>query len=609
MNTGIPILIKKIREKSWELFGIDVRALATMRVGFALIILFDLANRARSLEAHYTDVGVLPRAEAWRWINTPLQIPFHFLSGSWEFQAVLFIIAGIFALMMLVGYRTRLATIASWILLVSLQNRNPLLLQGGDVLLRLCMFWAMFLPWGLAYSWDKMRQRLSDIPQVIFTAGTAGYLLQIGLVYVFAYLLKLPGKEWAVDRTAIYYALNIDQFTTSFGYALLKLSFLLPAMTAGVLWLEGTVFFLLFSPVWAKWLRTFGAASIIMLHTGMGLSMHLGPFPWVAGVAMLGFFPSFVWDAAANWLKKRERAGLTVYYDGECGFCRTAAHALPQFFFLQTARVLPASENESILEDMAERNSWVAVDETGKRYYEFDVIIEMTRRSPVLRFFSPLLRLQPIHSIGTRAYEFVAAHRKRTCVPDSQLPEQRPFRSHTLPVWASVAALWCLILIILWNITTLPGQNLFISSPFRKAALLLRLDQKWDMFAPYPLKADGWYVITGRLHNGMEINLFPEGKPVSWQKPAHVASIYAGERWRKYFMNLSSYPYARYREMYVDYRCWKWNSVHSDPMNLDMVEMSFMVETTLPSNRLPPPHKLILMQRLCTQQTTTGGLN
>ena len=49
--------------KTAELVGIDVRALAAGRIGLALILLFDLARRMPYITAHYSDQGVMPRAE------------------------------------------------------------------------------------------------------------------------------------------------------------------------------------------------------------------------------------------------------------------------------------------------------------------------------------------------------------------------------------------------------------------------------------------------------------------------------------------------------------------------------------------------------------------
>ena len=68
------------------------------------------------------------------------------LVNSLTFAALLFLVAAAGAGALLLSYRTRLATLLSWVLLVSVQNRNPLLGQGGDDLLRMLLFWGLFLP-------------------------------------------------------------------------------------------------------------------------------------------------------------------------------------------------------------------------------------------------------------------------------------------------------------------------------------------------------------------------------------------------------------------------------------------------------------------------------
>src|SRR5262245_64238108 len=108
------------------------------------------------------------------------------MSGVWEVQAILFVAAGVSALALLVGHRTRLATIASWLLFTSLNTRNPMVVLGADVLLRVVLFWAMFLPLGARYSVDRawLGATKDSRPRVL-SAATVAYLLQIVLVYWF----------------------------------------------------------------------------------------------------------------------------------------------------------------------------------------------------------------------------------------------------------------------------------------------------------------------------------------------------------------------------------------------------------------------------------------
>ena len=103
------ILTKKLE----ELFGFDLRSLAAFRIGLALIILADLIIRSRDIKAHYTDFGVLPRTALIDGILNPWYWSVHLISGQPLVQTLLFLFAGLVAFALLVGYRTRLAVIAS----------------------------------------------------------------------------------------------------------------------------------------------------------------------------------------------------------------------------------------------------------------------------------------------------------------------------------------------------------------------------------------------------------------------------------------------------------------------------------------------------------------
>src|SRR6266850_3570838 len=92
-----------------DLFGIDPRSLALFRMAMGALLLADLAIRATDLNAMYTDDGMFSRAEICRRATTVWNWSFHFGSGSWGYQAMLFGIAAALALAVLVGFETRLA--------------------------------------------------------------------------------------------------------------------------------------------------------------------------------------------------------------------------------------------------------------------------------------------------------------------------------------------------------------------------------------------------------------------------------------------------------------------------------------------------------------------
>ncbi len=148
-----------------EVFSLELRALAIFRVALSLVLLYDLLDRSQSFIAHYTDQGVLPaeRAAATFGRGIYASIFFH-LSDSVFAVACLFGIAALCAGLLLVGYRTRLATALSWYLLASLQVRNPWVHGiAGDALLAALLFWGTFLPLGGRWSIDARRPGVSPI--------------------------------------------------------------------------------------------------------------------------------------------------------------------------------------------------------------------------------------------------------------------------------------------------------------------------------------------------------------------------------------------------------------------------------------------------------------
>ncbi len=130
-----------------------------MRIGVAVILLIDLCIRATSLTEHYTQNGSVPFSlELSYWKQGYFSL-FQFCDAYW-FAILIFIATAFVYLFLLVGYKTKLVTFLSWFLLTSLQNRNTLVLQGGDDLLRLLLFFGIFLDWGNFYSIDSKTKRV-----------------------------------------------------------------------------------------------------------------------------------------------------------------------------------------------------------------------------------------------------------------------------------------------------------------------------------------------------------------------------------------------------------------------------------------------------------------
>jgi hypothetical protein len=283
-----------LRACAVALFSVDLRSLALFRVGAALLILIDLAQRSPLLAANYTDAGAHPREAVLPYLVPGLLPSLHMLAGSARAQAALFALAALVALLLSVGYRTRLATAVSWWLLDSLHTRHGLVLDGGDHLLRYLLFWSLFLPLGARWSLDARRRGRPPPRSFVCTPASAALLLQVGCMFFMTGLLK-TGPEWA-DGSALEYALSRKWWILPFGAWLLAHPPLPQWITPMVRWFEMLGPLALFIPVFTDRIRLCMVPAFWGFLAGLGLGLQLNLFPWTSGLGLLPFVPPLAWD-------------------------------------------------------------------------------------------------------------------------------------------------------------------------------------------------------------------------------------------------------------------------------------------------------------------------
>lgn len=280
-------------ERRNAIFAIDVRSLAALRVALGALLLADLAYRALDLEAHYSDAGVLPRAALHALLRDPAGMwSLHALSGAWQAQLALFALAALAALALLVGYRARAAAVLSWLLLISLHHRNPLIVTGADQVLRLLLFWSLFLPLDACWA---LRRRPLELSRVCSPASAA-LLLQVALVYLFSVLFKLRSDEW-LALTAVRDSFAVEGVATDWARWLLGFPRLLSVAAAATLAFESLAPVAPFLPWRRDAVRIAFAFGAVGLHgLGIGTTMRLGLMPAVMTLAWVSFLPGVFWE-------------------------------------------------------------------------------------------------------------------------------------------------------------------------------------------------------------------------------------------------------------------------------------------------------------------------
>ena len=296
-----------------------------MRVGLALVLIYDLLDRIGHFSAHYLDSGAFPYSAVSDFYAGFPTWSLHTLSTSSTYVGILFGIHLLLAVMLLVGCRTRLATVGVWILQASLMARLPLMTNGADVLMIAALFWSIFLPLGSRYSFDNRNQTAdpdefkAPIDSVLGIAAAA-LIIQLVLMYFITGIMKF-NDHWT-HGTALQSLLSESSLARPLGVWLTGFPAVLSILTVGVLMMEiiGPLLFL--SPWKTSRCRSLALLGFIGMHIGIELTMDVPLFSYVSCAVLLGLVPSTWWSVKSN--AQAEPISRQVFPRLSCGICLTA---------------------------------------------------------------------------------------------------------------------------------------------------------------------------------------------------------------------------------------------------------------------------------------------
>ena len=237
--------------------------------------LADLGSRAVDLQAHYTDVGILPRAM--------LASSFwpHFWSGGIAWQALLFGLAAGASITLILGWKSRWMAGLLALLLWSLHARNPQVLFSADTLLRWLMLLATLIPLNGAWNLQgKPAQSLQGLPAAI----PLGLMMAL---YGVGGLLK-SGAWYSGEAVAM--ALRIQHYAGPLAGWLLERPQLCQGLTWFTLAAELATPLLLLVPRWR--VRAGLVAFWLLTHAGFSMGLSVGIFPLVAWSAWFLLLPA-----------------------------------------------------------------------------------------------------------------------------------------------------------------------------------------------------------------------------------------------------------------------------------------------------------------------------
>lgn len=284
-------------------FGIDARSLAALRIGLAAFVLCELVDRSPILAAFYSDEGILPTGQL---DPVARAISAHAWSGGAIAVRALALLHGVAAALMLVGWRTRAATLATWYLYVSLTLRNCGVAYIADRYAHFFLLLAAFLPTAHAWSVDAALARRAGGEFRASTACSAATLLlrlQLVWIYADAGYGKAADPEGAWLLSASPPALDSMLLHTRAGRALraaLRPMGGVRLLSASVVWAECGLPCAALLCAALGWPRAQAACAALMaaMHIGIGLCMNNAALlSMVAVVAWAAFIPGQAWDA------------------------------------------------------------------------------------------------------------------------------------------------------------------------------------------------------------------------------------------------------------------------------------------------------------------------
>jgi hypothetical protein len=304
---------------------IDLAPVALFRILFGLQLFNWFWQLYPNLDAFFTDEGIMPRREMLDFF--PERLSLLSLVGEWWEVAIVWAIACAVAFGVTLGWHTRLMSFLAFVLIISFQWRNSLILDGSDLVFRFMPLWLIFTDAGGLWSIDALRRG----PRA--TGGGWAFPvrileLQVAWIYLATGIEKLAGSLWA-NGTAAYYALQLEH---TFGRWWARPIALQPLLVMLTSWstLAVELGFLPLVVIPSTLTRLVAVVAAAGLHTGILLMMNVGNFPVIMLSSLVLFLPpawvrAFV-DRATRFARARLPRSALAWWDR---FVVFAADQLP----------------------------------------------------------------------------------------------------------------------------------------------------------------------------------------------------------------------------------------------------------------------------------------
>jgi predicted DCC family thiol-disulfide oxidoreductase YuxK len=360
------------------------------------------------------------------------------------------------------GWHSRATSVLFAIVVATLENRSPLIADGGDNVLILMAIYLAFTACGDYWSLDArrragrtagvraadtVRRRLPDwtatewwtelararsrMVTVVHNGAVLVIAAQICLVYGTAGFTKVQGSMWQ-DGSALAYVLRLDWFHPWPGLSAVLAAHPMPLALVGYL----TVFVQAGFPfiVFSRRLKYPALVVLVMMHLSIMVLLGLPFFSMIMIVGDAVFLSDRVWaaiggrvagpayagDMAADHVQVRVQVQVqpTLVFDGDCAFCSSSIRWAERWC-RPAVRFVPWQELDLAAHDLTEQQvrsavQYLPVRSTSPvRSGAAAAARTLLRSRWPWRPLGALMLLPPFSWVAAVAYRLIAANRYR----------------------------------------------------------------------------------------------------------------------------------------------------------------------------------------------------
>lgn len=273
----LKFLYAKLTSSKYFLIGSSLT-----RISFGLLILYFYLIHYSQRHFLWGPNGLQPHNQLQEQLGATNNISLYQFSDSPLFFELIFHIGILIAIIFTIGYKGRIFSILNFVFTWSILHANGIILDGGDNIMRIILFYLIFANTTAYFSFDayikkeiNLRNEINKpITNSLHNLAIFASIIQVCFMYLTSGLHKVMGEMWQ-NGTSLYYILQVNEYTHPFFKDLILSSDILLLIGAySAIFIQISYPFLLLNR-YTKYIAIF---SIISLHIGIAVVMGLFTF-------------------------------------------------------------------------------------------------------------------------------------------------------------------------------------------------------------------------------------------------------------------------------------------------------------------------------------------